>query len=630
MKNKITKRFSIFITNILMLGNILPIFTYGESTTKDSISSNNKEDDGINIGIDETQKQKTTYSNEIENEGLQGSDVYVSQASTFGVIIPKIIILEGKKNEDGINKANYIVTISNESNFAGNEKIKVVPTTNFKLSQLGKNDIEANVTQDKEEWLYNEIDIKGNGEISTTLSAGSWKGTFNFNIELESNSSFIKVEAFDENGNNLNATSSEIKGEKKEQLLNALEESTLINNKNEVDLLIDVKTNEFENMATTTFDVSKIAKENDKVVILHFNETTNEWEYISTETVNSEGKITTNMSSFSPVAFVKVDKNGNVESVGLEAGLYNANNVMLVSWEDSGINNTCSNTRTIIKEKYPLTTKIIIGNEIINIADYAFSSCTDLTNVKMPKSITSIGKSAFNGCTNLKNIEIPNQVTTIGSYAFNNCTSLKNIEVPTTTTTIGEYAFQNVNEITYNGQAHWDRYTVAWGATYMNGYKVFEITKSNASQAGVSLNKSRIIIPETFEYEGEQYKIYSIGTDAFWGYNPSYIEIPNSVITLKHQSFPNLSSTNIETTIIMGKNIKYIGTNAFVNGQSISNITLPDDIVKIENNAFSCAYLDYINYKGIEYTNITELENALKNNGVEITDGNFSSYTLKP
>ena len=314
MKIEKLKKLSILSASILMTSNIinlLPIFSFAESKTKDSIGSINMQDDGTTVGIDETQTQKTEYSDSIEAEGLQGSDVYVSQASMFGVTIPKTIILDGKKNNENINKANYIVTISSKSNFAGNEKIKVVPNTNFTMSQLGKNDIQANIVQDKIEWLHNEISIVGNGEISTTaMTAGMWKGSFNFNIELE-NLTFIKVEAFDENGVDLKATSREIKGEKKEQLLNSLEESTLINSKDEVNLLIDIKTNDFENMATTTFDVSSIAQQGDKVVILHFNETTSEWEYISTETVNNEGKITTNMSSFSPIAFVKVNIDGS-------------------------------------------------------------------------------------------------------------------------------------------------------------------------------------------------------------------------------------------------------------------------------------------------------------------------------
>ena len=48
----------------------------------------------------------------------------------------------------------------------------------------------VNVTQDKQEWKYNELDIIGYGELSTNeLTAGIWKGNFNFEISLESSTS---------------------------------------------------------------------------------------------------------------------------------------------------------------------------------------------------------------------------------------------------------------------------------------------------------------------------------------------------------------------------------------------------------------------------------------------------------
>ena len=187
MKSKNIKNLSILGASVLMTSNMIPLFTYAASNTKDSIGSVDMEDDGTTIGVDETQTQKTEYSAEITTDVEETTKVYVSQASTFGVTIPKVIILDGKKNDQNVNKANYVVTISNESNFSGSEKVLVVPDATFKMTQEGKNDLDATVTQDKEEWLHNEITTIGNGEVSATgMSAGSWKGSFNFNIKLES------------------------------------------------------------------------------------------------------------------------------------------------------------------------------------------------------------------------------------------------------------------------------------------------------------------------------------------------------------------------------------------------------------------------------------------------------------
>ena len=186
MKNKNVQKLSIVGSSILMASNVMPMaIAFAESNTKDSIASVNASDDGVNVGFDETQAQKTEYSEEIESEGTQAAKVYVSQASTFGVKIPKVIILDGKKNDEGVNKANYVVTIVEGTNISGKEKIVVKPDASFKMSQEGKNDLDVTVIQDKEEWLVADLTTLGNGEVSATgMSAGMWKGEFNFDIKL--------------------------------------------------------------------------------------------------------------------------------------------------------------------------------------------------------------------------------------------------------------------------------------------------------------------------------------------------------------------------------------------------------------------------------------------------------------
>lgn len=58
---------------------------------------------------------------------------------------------------------------------------------------------------------------------------------------------------------------------------------------------------------------------------------------------------------------------------------------------------------------------------VTDIGYMAFSSCTALTSITIPKSVTSIGGRAFYGCTGLTNINIPNSVTNIGGFAFEYC-----------------------------------------------------------------------------------------------------------------------------------------------------------------------------------------------------------------
>ena len=80
---------------------------------------------------------------------------------------------------------------------------------------------------------------------------------------------------------------------------------------------------------------------------------------------------------------------------------------------------------------------------VVGIEMAAFGSCTSLTSVTIPDSVTSIGYEAFGGCTNLTSVTFGNSVTSIGLDAFSNCTSLTNVTIPNSVTSIGSDAFYN-------------------------------------------------------------------------------------------------------------------------------------------------------------------------------------------
>lgn len=89
----------------------------------------------------------------------------------------------------------------------------------------------------------------------------------------------------------------------------------------------------------------------------------------------------------------------------------------------------------------------VIPNCVSSICDNAFESCNSLNSITIPTSVTSIGNYAFEWCSGLTSITIPSSVTTIGDHAFYGCASLIFvISLRETPCNIGEYTFCEIND----------------------------------------------------------------------------------------------------------------------------------------------------------------------------------------
>ena len=125
------------------------------------------------------------FNNKVDVEGDYDTQVYVSQETTFSVIIPKVIILDGQSGKGG-----YQTTV--KGNIAGVETIGIIPDTTFILNDVAnvKKPITVNVSQEQTSFDWREIVTSkvANGSIQANqMSAGSWKGVFNFNILVQNN-----------------------------------------------------------------------------------------------------------------------------------------------------------------------------------------------------------------------------------------------------------------------------------------------------------------------------------------------------------------------------------------------------------------------------------------------------------
>lgn len=126
--------------------------------------------------------------------------------------------------------------------------------------------------------------------------------------------------------------------------------------------------------------------------------------------------------------------------------------VLCLSWDSDGDGELSAEEAlevTSFGNIFKGNTNITSFNELKNfrslteIPAEAFQSCSALTSIVLPKSITKIGTKAFMQ-TGLTAIDIPEKVTEIAMGAFDGCSSLATVNLSSYgIETIGEYAFGN-------------------------------------------------------------------------------------------------------------------------------------------------------------------------------------------
>jgi len=95
---------------------------------------------------------------------------------------------------------------------------------------------------------------------------------------------------------------------------------------------------------------------------------------------------------------------------------------------------------------------VVIPETVIEIDNYAFQYCRELTMVDCYGPLDRVGNGAFVECTGLTRVSFHNSLKDIDNYAFQRCISLTSIDFGSSLDSIGEQAFQEAGfvELTLN------------------------------------------------------------------------------------------------------------------------------------------------------------------------------------
>lgn len=224
---------------------------------------------------------------------------------------------------------------------------------------------------------------------------------------------------------------------------------------------------------------------------------------------------------------------------------------------------------------------IIVEDGITALGSYAFYYCSEAASIDIPDGITTIPGSCFYGCSSLNSIILPDSIQFLGYDSFSSCSQLKSITIPEGVTELNlSYVFYGCNSLK----------SISLPSTLKNFTGDLLDCTSNIYFNG-SLNQWLHISfgnRNSFHNSSIHILLYINGEKL------TNLTIPESITSIPEYAFQcvQLNSVTIPDSVTS------IGEDAFYSS-SVTTVRMADSVTSVETNAFAnCSNLKKVYYVG--------------------------------
>jgi len=237
--------------------------------------------------------------------------------------------------------------------------------------------------------------------------------------------------------------------------------------------------------------------------------------------------------------------------------------------------------------------EVIIPNTVTRIGTYSFQAALSLETVNIPGSVKSIEYAAFEDIQELRNPILNEGLESIGEFSFSGCEKLENLTLPSTLKAIGRSAFEGcaeVKKITIPIQVKEikeNTFSNCAALTELTFHENLEKIGKEAFNACTSLQT--VDIPA---------KVIEIGVGAFGGCtkmttitvnagNTEFIVDANVLYNISKTRLLTYPSGKTDTSFAIPSTVTEIDSYAFMEVESLTNVTFPNNLKKLGRYAFT-------------------------------------------